>query len=376
MKRFYIVFLILLIMFGIFAQFGFAQEKKVIEWNFNTHYDPIYYIMGSFAQYWADMVWRETDHQLKINIFYSGTLGYKGSEMMSTVKNGLLESSHFQLSVSANDAGQPWWSFNDFYGMINNLDQMNHVMKVAVPMIKEDVKNYGGIKLLALWPPSPEDVAMVLWTSKPLNKWSDMNGMKVRAYYTKARNYILDPIGLASLYLPGSEIYQGLKTGLIDGVMQTALAGYTGKYMEICKYAYAFTPYDHAIEGLMCGQEAFDALPQDVQEGLVRASEKLEYLLLNYIWKDPSAFSPGLIGVMTNTEAIEYYNEQGNVEVYRLPALYNKLVEQNKIAYPKWIAEEGGPKAQIMYDTIMEARELYPGFPSTYTDIPEWVMEE
>ena len=74
--------------------------------------------------------------------------------------------------------------------------------------------------------------------------------------------------------------------------------------MEICKYAYAFTPYDHAIEGLMCGQEAFDALPQDVQEGLVRASEKLEYLLLNHIWKNPSAFSPGLSGVMTNTEAM------------------------------------------------------------------------
>jgi len=29
-----------------------------------------------------------------------------------------------------------------------------------------------------------------------------------------------------------------------------------------------------------------------------------------------------------------------------------------------------------MYDAIMEARELYPGFPSTYTDIPEWIMEE
>jgi TRAP-type C4-dicarboxylate transport system substrate-binding protein len=346
--------------FGILAQLGSASEKvKVYNWNYNTSYDSTYFVGGSYIQHWANMVWRETNRQLKINVFYSGTLGYKGGEMLSTISNGLIESAEFSVSTMNSEANQPWWKFDDFYALYDNWDQLMAVFEAAAPMVKEDLDNFGGVKLLALFPCGPEDIFEGIWMNKKIEKWDDFKGTKVRTYYSGARKYCLDPLGFSSLFLPGSETYQGLKTGLVDGVIQGSLAGYTGNYSEIAKYFYVFEPIVGSWWGIMCGQKAFDALPEDVQKGLVRASEAIQDLIINQLWLYSFDFTPGLAGIMSTEDTLKYFKEKGNI-VVRVPLLQKKIQEQNAIGMVQWIADEGGPKGQLLYNTLLEAKEKYP----------------
>lgn len=352
--------LIILLFFGMVIHCGFAaQDTKVYNWNYHTGYDPTYYVGGSFIQHWADMVWEETNHQLKINIFYSGTLGYKGTEMLSSLSNGLLEAAEFAASTMASESQLPWLRLDDFYALYDNWEQLIAVYDAAAPMIKEGIEKNGTIKVLALYPACPEVSFEGIWMNKTIKKWGDFKGTKVRTYYTAAREYCLDPLGFSSLYLPGAETYQGLKTGLVDGAIQTALAGYTGKYHEIAKYFYVFEPITGNWWGILCGQKAYDALPKDVQEGLVRASKAIQDLLIDEVWVNSADYTPGLAGAISTEEVVKYFEEQGNL-VLKVPLLQQKVQEQNAIGIPEWIKKEGGPEGQYLYDVLLKAKEQYP----------------
>jgi len=370
-----ILILFLIIGIGLFVQSGWAAEK-VYNWNYHTGFDKTYYNGGSHVQHWADLVWEETNHQLKINIFYNSTSGFKGGEIMSSLRDGLIESAEFGAATNFVETDQAWWRFNDFYAMYDNWDQLMAVDKVAYPMLRQDILDYGGIIPLALFPCCPKDAIEGIWMNKEIKKWEDFRGTKIRIYFTLAREYSFDKLGFMTMYVPSSETYQGLKTGLIDGAIQTPAAGLANSYYEIAKYFYAFEPITSSWWGIMCSQKAFDALPEDVQEGLVRASKKHEKFLIEDVWLNQCSHCPGPGGLKCEEDVIKYFQEQGNI-IVRVPLLQKKVQEQNIIGMEQWIADEGGPKAQKLWDTLLEAKELYPELDvPLYESLDEWIIEE
>ena len=98
-KGVFVALIALSLLVGLFAQSALAA-KKVITWNYHTAYDKSYFNGGSHVQAWADRVWEETNGQLKINIYYNGTLGYRGDEIMAALRDGLLESAEFSAALN------------------------------------------------------------------------------------------------------------------------------------------------------------------------------------------------------------------------------------------------------------------------------------
>jgi len=361
LKKIIFLALIVFLVIGLFAQSGLAtQEKKVYNWNFNTDYDKAFNL-ASHLQSWADDVWEETNHQLKIDIYYNGTLGHQGSDIMSSLKNGLLDASEIGISTSVVEMNKPYWKFNDFFPLYDNWEQLRYVEKVAYPMIRQDILDFGGVIPLGLYNASPDGDVEGFWMNKKIEKMEDFKGMKIRVYYTAARKYIYEPLGINSLFIPGSECYQSLKSNLIDGIQQCTASGLVGHYYEIAKYFYAFIPAQGSWWGMICSQKSFDALPQDVQEGLIRASNKHEKLISDEVWPNPNKYSPGLAGEETTRTSIEALKKK-NIVLVRVPLLEKKVKEQALIGLKQWIADEGGPQAQILYDALLEAKELYPDF--------------
>jgi len=368
--------LILGMVMGFFMQNGWAATK-VYNWNYHTSYDSTYYVGGSHIQRWADEVWKETNHQLKINIFYNGGLGYKGTEIMSSLRDGLLESSEFAASLYGAEAKQKWWSFNDFLSIYDNWDQLLAVDKVAYPMMWQDIVDFKGVQPLALFPCCPKDSFQGIWMNKKITKWSEFKGSKVRIYYALARKYVLDPLGFQSVYLSGPETYQGLKSGLIDGIIQTPDAGLSGHYDEIAKYFYASVPVTVSWWGIICSQKAFDSLPKDVQDGLVRASKAHEKFLIDSVWAKQCAYSPGPGGSpYCVKDAVDVLKKKGNI-VVKVPLLTKKLKDQALVGMKEWVATEGGPKAQKLYDVLLEAKKQYPNFDAqTFESLDAWNLDE
>jgi len=352
---------IVIILIGLIVCSGAsAQEKKVYNWNFHTDYDKSFNL-ASHLQHWADTVWEETDHQLKIDIYYNGTLGYSSGDMLSSLKNGLLDAAEIGICTAVVEANKPYWKFNDFFPLYDNWDQLCYVDKAAFPMFRQDILDFGGVVPLGFYSASPSNDVEGIWTNKKIEKWEDFKGMKIRVYYPAARKYIFEPLGINALFIPGSECYQALKNNLIDGVQQCVTSGYISNYYEIAKYFYAYIPLQSSWWGMACSQASFDALPEDIQEGLIRASKMHEEFITNKVWPNPEKYSPGIAGDLTTMSALELFKETDNVLV-KVPLVKEKMEEQAIIGLQKWIADEGGPQAQMLYDILLEAKELYPDF--------------
>jgi TRAP-type C4-dicarboxylate transport system substrate-binding protein len=374
-KRISFCILVVLLAAGLPVKFGWAAPK-VYNWNYNTFYDPTYYVGGSHIQHWADAVWEETHHQLKIHIFYNGSLGYKGTEIMSSLRDGLLQSSEFAASVYGGEAKQKWWSFNDFLSIYDNWQQLRAVDKVAFPMMRQDIEDFKGVKPLALFPCCPKDAFQGIWMNQKIEKWEDLKGKKLRVYYAMARKYVLDPLGLKGVYLSGPETYQGLKSGLIDGIIQSASAGLSAHYDEIAKYFYACFPITQSWWGIICSQSAFDALPKDVQEGLVRASNEQENFLVDNVWANQCSYTPGPGGSNCVEDVVRALKKKGNV-IVRVPLLTKKFHDQALIGMKEWIDADGGPRAQKLYDALLEGRKQYPKLESkVFMSLKEWDLKE
>ena len=369
--------LIVFLIFELFVLSGWAVgEKKVYNWNYQTSYDQSFYCGGSHIQHWADLVWEETNHQLKINIFYNGTLGFGGSAILSTLSNGLLESAEFVATTAVTESKKSWWRFNDFYALYDNWEQLMAVDKVALPIMRQDILDYGGVIPLALFPCCPKDTIQGIWMNKEIKNWDDFKGKKLRTFFTLAGEKCFKPLGFMTLFLPGPETYQAMKTGLIDGIIQTATNGISNNYSEVAKYFYAFEPIDGSWWGIICSQKAFDALPKDVQEGLVRASEKHEKFLIEEVWPNQAGYCPGPGGFKSEADVIKYMQEQGNI-IVKVPLLKEKIQEQDQIGMKEWIAADGGPIAQKLWDTLLKAKELYPDLDSPlYESLDELIIKE
>jgi TRAP-type C4-dicarboxylate transport system substrate-binding protein len=368
--------LVVFLAIGVSVQFGWAATK-VYSWNYHTAYDSTYYNGGSHIQSWADRVWEETNHQLKINIFYNSGLGFKGNEVMSSLRDGLVHSAEFSATLYALEAKQPWWLYADFLAEYDNPKQMKAVDDVAFPMLWQNILDFGGVKPLALFNATPVDTIEGIWMNKKITKWDDFKGSKIRLFFALARKYVFDPMGVQTLFLPGPETYQGLKTGLVDGAIQTPAAGFSGSYYKIAKYFYAFEPINSCWWGILCSQKAFDALPKDVQEGLVRASKDHERFLNEEVWQNPCKYTPGPGGSpYCDRDIIKFFQKQGNI-VVRVPLITKKVREQNAIGIQKWIAVEGGPNAQKLYDTYTKAMKMYPEIDMpTFMSLDEWTVKE
>ena len=370
--------LVFFLVIGLSIQCGWAAAKgKVYTWNYHTGYDSSYYNGGSHVQHWADAVWEATDHQLKINIFYNGGLGYKGSEILSSLRDGLLDSAEFAASTYAVEAKQNWWSFNDFLSIYDNWEQLRAVDKVAYPMMWQNMMDFKGVQPLALFPCCPKDSFQGIWMNKKIEKWGDFKGKKLRVFYSLARKYVLNPLGFESMYLSGPDTYQGLKSGLIDGAIQTPDAGLSAHYSEIAKYFYACIPVTASWWGIVCSQKAFDALPKDVQEGLVRASKAHEKFLVDNVWANQCAYCPGPGGSpYCVKDLLEVFKKKGNV-IVSVPLLTKKLQEQGLTGLKKWVEAEGGPNAQKLYDALLKAKKLYPkAGTSAFAGLEEWTIKE
>ncbi len=74
-----------------------------------------------------------------------------------------------------------------------------------------------------------------LLTKKPVNSLDDLKNMKIRATPSVAK--VLQKFDIPTVFMPASELYVGLSTGAIDGVIYGGPIEYTGmKLYEVAKY--------------------------------------------------------------------------------------------------------------------------------------------
>ena len=126
---------------------------------------------------------------------------------------------------------------------------------------------------------------------KPVRKFEDFKGLKLRS--SGILQIFLTSIGAAASYLPGSEIYPALASGVMDGAHWGAVQGSASmKFYDINKYHLRPAINVAGTDIWLVNQKAFAELPEDIQKILVTILEEHFWLRTNqYIYLENKALS-------------------------------------------------------------------------------------
>ena len=148
----------------------------------------------------------------------------------------------------------------------------------------EYVYHFMGIKELWQEAYKPHNVAHLTYmisdewgamvSTRPVQKYADFKGMKVRAFGIWADWLVHN--GASIVTVPGGEVYTAIQTKIIDAAAFGSPDAWAGMKMhEVCKYYLnpSVIPYD--IVEVIMNLKTFDEMPPDLQEVMMTASRTM-----------------------------------------------------------------------------------------------------
>jgi len=152
-------------------------------------------------------------------------------------------------------------------------------------MLKDEVAKHGMLYFTDKVYPTE------LSLKKPVRKFEDFKGLKLRS--SGILQKFLTSIGAAASYLPGSEIYPALASGVIDGAHWGAVQGSASmKFYDVNKYHLRPALNVAGTDIWLINQKALAKLPEDIQKTLVTTLEEHFWLRTNqYIYLENKTLS-------------------------------------------------------------------------------------
>ncbi|MCL4117877.1 UNVERIFIED_CONTAM: hypothetical protein GTU68_030026 [Idotea baltica] len=124
---------------------------------------------------------------------------------------------------------------------------------------------------------------------KPINTPDDVAGMKVRVMNNDLFVGMIEAMGGNATPMAFAEVYQSIKTGVVDGAENNPPSYESTSHFEVAKY---YSMSEHLIipECLCMSKKTFDALTPE-QQDIVKAAGKASTDLQRQLWKEREAAS-------------------------------------------------------------------------------------
>jgi TRAP-type C4-dicarboxylate transport system substrate-binding protein len=244
---------------------GAAQAQT--EWDL-----PLAWPDGNFhvanAKVFAAEVEKATKGAVKINIHPGGSLGFKGPEMLTAVRDGLVPIGDALLIQQTGE--QKIFGLEAQPYMVKSLEELQILHKYFVPAISKIAEEQYNQKILYVvpWP------RQYVYTKVMAKSVDDLKGIKIRTYNSSTTD-MFNRVGMTSVQLPWGEVVPSLAAGTIDAVTTSASSGVDGKFWEFLKYMY---PTSHVWSSNMVAVnlDAWNALSEDNRTAILNVAERLE----------------------------------------------------------------------------------------------------
>ncbi len=250
-----------------------AQAKEWRGWNIHVAGYPNTVAMDKFAE----LLKEKSGGKMTLKMYHSGTLGSQ-PDAIEQVRLGGLEIANFSLGPlgpivpEANVVSLPF--------IFKNTD---HVWRVldgkAGEMINAGLAKKGLISLA--W---YDGGSRSFYNSKkPINTPADVVGMKVRVMGNDLYSGMISALGGNPSPMAFSEVYQSLKTGVVDGAENNWPSYESTGHYEVAKF---HSNSQHLIipEILAINADVYNALSADEQKILKEAAQE-SALLQRDLWK-------------------------------------------------------------------------------------------
>ena len=272
-----------------------ATAAETIRWRVQSHWPTSSSSYKDSLERLQQVVKERTDGRLQLDLFADGAL-FKANETFNAVSRGIIQMGTIspgyaqdKLTLGGIASGLPFafrevWEAEYFHRHLGFED-----------MIREEAAKHGVYYSTdKLYP-----TEMVL--KRPVNSWEDFSGIKIRSSGSLQR--FLSAAGAAGTYLPGSEVYPALSSGVVDGAHWGASQGAKsmGLY-EVAKH-HVKPALNMAADVFIVNQKAIDKLPDDIRQIFLQALDEHFWLRTNeYQYQEEIALAKAVAedGVQVN----------------------------------------------------------------------------
>lgn len=314
------------IVVSMWAVQGFGKTT----WTANSVWPPNNHQTMALDEF-AAKVKTLTNGELEIVVNSGGALGYKGPELLKTVRDGLVPISDMLISGVAGD--DKIFQIVTLPFLAYDFKETRLLTDIARPYFDKAAEKWGQkILYISPWPGAG------LWTKRKIGNVEEMKGLKTRTY-DKNGALVVEATGGTPYALPFSEVYSSLATGLIDSVLTSTPTAVDAKFWEVLKF---YLPFNVTIATNMVNVNlaAFNKLDKKTQEALVQAGKELE----NTLWDK----------VMQLDQEKETICNQNGIESLPVPKeMLAQLTQITEKIRADWL-KDAPPDAKAIYEAYMK----------------------
>ncbi len=259
MKKILPIILCICLFTSLLSVNAFAAKEKVYDVKISTQNAEGSPMVETFHKL-ADSLNEKSGGRLNVEVFPSGVLGSDEDLIEQALQgaNVMVLTDASRMSNYVPDMAVFGMSY-----FVDNYEEAQKVTKTEtyanwVKQLQEE----NGIRLFAFnWYGGPR----YCYVNKECHEPADFNGIRMRTGGGKAYFEGVTALGAIPVSMPLNETYSAISSKAIDGTEGTAIAAVTNQYYEVCDYC-ILTGHFQLINGLMCGENWFQTLPEDLQQ--------------------------------------------------------------------------------------------------------------
>lgn len=240
-----------------------SDKEEVITWRFVSAFVPKAAEHFGFWMFF-DRVNEELGERLKIE-YLGGTEIVAYFDQFEQLGKGVFEIAHIPVNMTENivPTGDALY--------LTELNPMEMRESGAYDMMKKNYAEQANVVYLGVT--SGENYGYTIYTNFEVNSLDDFKGKTIRT----APVYVplLDALGAGSVSIGAGEVYQALERGVVDGFGWSTLGVVDYAWEEVVKYRIDPMFYPCNV-GMYVNKDAFDALPSDLQEEVLRIAREVE----------------------------------------------------------------------------------------------------
>ncbi len=108
---------------------------------------------------------------------------------------------------------------------------------------------------------------------KPIQTMEDLKGLKIRTLPTPVHIAFFKALGAAPTPMDWSELFEGLRSGVVDAQENPPSMTYTARFYEVQKF-YSLTGHVNEVGALLMNKAFYNKLPNDLKAAVDQAAQK------------------------------------------------------------------------------------------------------
>lgn len=271
-----------------------AEAKDWRGWNIHVVDYPVSHGMEAFIA----EVEEKTGGAVKGKVFHAGVLGSQ-PDAIEQVRLGIMDFGVFSLGPMGQAV--PATNVVSLPFIFKSVPQMYRLMDGEGGEALGKALEEKGIVALGYY----DAGARSFYNSiKPIHTPADVEGMKVRVMNNDLFVGMIESMGGNATPMAFAEVYQSIKTGVVDGAENNPPSYESTSHFEVAKY-YSLSQHLIIPECLCMSKKSFDALTPEQQE-IVKVAGRNSTELQRKLWQEREAASMDIVksgGVEVNEVA-------------------------------------------------------------------------